>query len=303
MDRPGTEKDLAATLERIKNQRPVYAELVDRFKDLFQVQADLAQRLEPRAAQDIKMNPERLRQGVSILADVGLPGLDAELAEAAGEIFPVLEASFPFKEEVLKVSRAVEDKQIDLSELARGVLGSDKNTLAAMAERAGVPEAILGFCGRCVLSPVLAALSRALGPRLAETAWTQGYCPVCGSSPAMASLSKHNNPRNEDLVGGGGKKKLICSLCSHQWAFRRDMCPGCGNEDHDQREIIFEEKVMSERIEACKKCGSYLLCVDLREYQGEPVVEALPLGLVHLDIVAQNKNYRPLAARAWNVAE
>ena len=73
--------------------------------------------------------------------------------------------------------------------------------------------------------------------------------------------------------------------------------------DQDQRELLYDEENRHERIEACKKCGSYLLCIDLREVDGDIRMNAASLGLVHLDIIAQQRNYSPLAAMPWNLDE
>jgi len=53
---------------------------------------------------------------------------------------------------------------------------------------------------------------------------TTRHCPACGELPQVAML------RSE---GEGGKRWLLCSLCSTEWEFRRLLCPNCGEEDQD----------------------------------------------------------------------
>ena len=54
-------------------------------------------------------------------------------------------------------------------------------------------------------------------------------CPFCGAKPAVAVR------RGE---GDGGKRSLVCSLCSTEWAFRRILCPNCGEEDKEKLPVF-----------------------------------------------------------------
>ena len=215
----------------------------------------------------------------------------------------MLERSFPFTDQIQTLSQHLDAGNLDLRALARAYLEGDPAAFEQAARDTAISAPVLSFAVRCVIAPVLAGMARAMAPRLKELSWTQGYCPFCGFPPSVGSLSKFNNDRDEALVGGGGKKRLTCSLCSHEWGFRRDSCPACGNSDQNQRELLYAEDIRHERIEACKACGSYLLCIDLREVDGDIRMEAAPLGLVHLDLIAQEKDYSPLAAMPWNAAE
>ncbi len=295
--------DLAATLDAIKRQRPAYSELVDKFQDLFQVQADLAHTFSEHDFGLGAPDPKRSGQGVSLLADDGLPDCGEQLKAAGDALFPVIGESFPLGQDMKALALAVDKGELDLSGLARAYLDSDKDAFHAAADKTGIRAPILSFAIRCVLAPVLSGMARSVAPAVDKSPWSQGYCPFCGSAPVIASLSRFSNEREENLVGGGGKKRLTCSLCAHEWGFRRDACPACGNTDQDQRELLYDEENRHERIEACKKCGSYLLCIDLREVDGDIRMNAASLGLVHLDIIAQQRNYSPLAAMPWNLDE
>lgn len=297
------DRKLADTLDSIKRQRPAYSELVDKFQDLFQTQASLARQFADHDFGLGEPDPKRSGQGVSLLADASLPECETELKTAARDILPVLGKAFPLAEEMEMLAQAVDLGNVDPAAPARAYLDGDKDALQETAKKIGIRAPILSFAIRCILAPVLAGMAQGLADALGRMPWTQGYCPFCGSPPVIASLSRFNNEREENLVGGGGKKRLTCSLCSHEWAFRRDACPACGNTDSNERELLFDEKNRHERIEACKKCGSYLLCIDLREVEGDIRLEAASLGLVHLDIIAQQKNYSPLAATPWNLEE
>lgn len=66
-------------------------------------------------------------------------------------------------------------------------------------------------------------------------------------------------------------------------------------------EILRESgSVQGERLEWCTRCKTYCPGVDLRERDTVPDLDALALGLVHLDMVAAEKKLRPLNPSFWN---
>ncbi len=53
----------------------------------------------------------------------------------------------------------------------------------------------------------------------------------------------------------------------------------------------------------CYDCMKYLVSIDFRDRADEVVREAAPLGLVYLDVLAQDKGFSPGATCAWNVMD
>jgi FdhE protein len=102
------------------------------------------------------------------------------------------------------------------------------------------------------------------------------------------------------LRGEGGQRWLRCSLCAHHWRFKRIACPVCGNEDPDQAGYLFAEGRERERVEICRSCGKYLAALDVRGLDQEPLWQVAALGLVHLDLLAQQEGLVPVARCAWN---
>ena len=139
-----------------------------------------------------------------------------------------------------------------------------------------------------------------MGKSLTGLTWDKGYCPVCGSSPSISQLAPADATNSEYLVGGGGKKYLHCSLCGHDWHYKRSACAACGNEDSETREILYTVGVRHERIEACHKCGKYMLNIDMREYASLPDLDTIQMGLIHLDILAHKKRLTPISPTLWN---
>ena len=112
----------------------------------------------------------------------------------------------------------------------------------------------------------------------------QADCPFCGERPQVAVL------RGE---GEGGKRSLICSLCSTEWDFRRLLCPHCGEEAERQLPVYTAEQFAHVRIEACDTCRTYIKSVDLtKNGLAVPVVEEL--ATVALSVWAEEHEYTKL---------
>jgi FdhE protein len=105
------------------------------------------------------------------------------------------------------------------------------------------------------------------------------------------------------LEGKGSRWLGAHSVNTDEWAYMRTKCPFCESEDQDKLELLFSEDRNSERAELCYECMKYLVSVDLRDRADEVVREAAPLGLVYLDVLAQDKGFSPGAICGWNVID
>jgi FdhE protein len=103
---------------------------------------------------------------------------------------------------------------------------------------------------------------------------TPPICPLCSGLPLVGVLRPQ---------GDGGKRSLICSLCAHEWDFRRIVCAACGEESVDKLPVYTAEEIPHVRVEACDTCRSFIKTVDLtKDGHAVPVVDelaALPLSL------------------------
>ncbi len=150
------------------------------------------------------------------------------------------------------------------------------------------PE-ILRFTLTQLVKPYAAKKAETFAELIQESKWLKGYCPICGSWPEMGFLE-----------GREGRRWLRCSFCSHEWTFSRTECPFCESHDPDKLEIFYSEGRPFERAELCYECRKYLVSVDLRDRKGI-VRDVAALGMVYLDILAQEKRFSPGAASAWNI--
>ena len=291
-------QNVAQTLAAVAARRPALEPVLRAFEDVLTARAALAAELSAERADAAGMaedggprlpdwSGERAEQGRSLLAGVPLTGLRAAVRRTAETLLPLLCA----KGDVAAHKAALEafflapaqsrgDRRDALAEV---VLAGDAPTFQRLAAEAGLPPEVLEFVAEFVLSPPLRALAAQAGragqnaPWDEAGAWRQGYCPVCSSFPVMDWLDKPAfDEKNAFLSGGGGKKHLYCSLCGTSWTFRRGACPACGEEGNGVMEI-------------------------LRESGEVPDMDAMALGMMHLDMVAARKGLSPLKASFWNL--
>lgn len=99
-------------------------------------------------------------------------------------------------------------------------------------------------------------------------------CPLCGSRPLLGILRPE---------GDGGKRNLLCSLCLHEWTFRRIFCPACNEESETKLPVFIAEQFPHIRVEACDTCRFYIRSIDLtKDGHAVPLIDdlaALPLTL------------------------
>ena len=60
------------------------------------------------------------------------------------------------------------------------------------------------------------------------------------------------------------------------------------------------ENAHGESLDWCHKCRCYCPTVDLRERDPSPCFDAEVLGMLHLDILAREKDLQPLHRSFWN---
>jgi formate dehydrogenase accessory protein FdhE len=109
-------------------------------------------------------------------------------------------------------------------------------------------------------------------------------CPRCGGKPLAGVLRPE---------GDGAKRSLICALCATEWAFRRILCPGCGEESVDKLAVYTANDFTHVRVEGCDSCKCYIKTVDLtKNGLAVPVVDEL--ATIPLNLWAQEHGYTKL---------
>jgi len=110
---------------------------------------------------------------------------------------------------------------------------------------------------------------------------TLAICPLCNGRPLVGVLRPE---------GDGAKRFLICSRCATEWAFRRIVCPACGEETVEKLAIYTADQFAHVRVEACDSCRYYIKTVDLtKNGHAVPIVDEL--ATIPLNLWAQEHDY------------
>ena len=298
---------VSETLAGIIARRPVLAPMLNAFEPLLEARATLPEKLAPllekSGFEQPSWQPERARQGAPLLAGVSLSGLFPLLRKSADVLVPLLGKLPSMTEHKTALMAFFTDEALCLHAADTLLTGHDA-ALVDAATQLSIPPAVLLFALETVLGPVLRTLAATYDAPWDErpASWMQGFCPVCGAFPSIGYLDKRVfDEKNAFLAGGGGKKHLHCSLCGTEWHFRRGACPSCGKEGSGVMEFLRESmNSRGERIDWCTACKSYCPVVDLRECDGTPDMDAMALGMMHLDMVAAQKGLTPLKPSFWN---
>jgi FdhE protein len=297
-------KTVVSTLDAIKKRAPAYTELADRFGPLFVEKARLCDEFAAEGLALPEVDAARTNQGVPVLVDADLSPWAESLRKSAAVMLPLLFKVLGPDEEAWRKLEAFMDDPGNIAGLAQArIEGNWKHFENTSVQLGLTPYTTLLYVSETVFSPVLRALVDGLGEPLSSLAWDEGYCPVCGATPSIAQLSPKEVTDLDQLVGGGGKKFLHCSLCGHDWRYKRNACPACGNDENESREIFYQENARFERIEACHKCGKYCLSIDMRECEPLPDLDVVQIGLIHLDIFAREHDLSPISPTLWNSLE
>ena len=238
--------------------------------------------------------PDRLRfeQGVPLTSGETLLLVSEDLWKmAADRLIPVMERGFPkLGNELSLIKQAFIAGRLTpercLNILARGP-GSEAEAAAADL---GIGARSLSFILSRIMKPLVRKKAEVLRPLIAGLQWPKGYCPICGSMPGLSFVK-----------GEEERRWLRCALCGHGWPFLRPSCPFCENEDEGQHSIYYIDGREQEWADVCEKCGRYVVGIDLGGQSDEPLLEVAAIGMVHLDVLVQEKGLLPAALYAWNV--
>jgi len=250
---------------------------------------------------EMDLDADRLSSGVPMVTDILFDALKGLIDKAFAELLPILKMSFPnLAADFSDIALSVDHGEYDLALLAKAYVQGNGRVFESLPHTIGGAPGALGFVVNWTLSAALASARSKWVPAADLSSWSKGYCPFCGSLPSIGSLAKPEGPTSEFLPAGGGQKFLHCALCGHRWRFERNRCPACDTSDKNDLIYYQESGEPAERIDACGKCGRYLLCIDLRKSDASPCMDVTAVGLIHLDILAQDKGYSPMTWTPWN---
>ncbi len=283
-----------AALERIAEQLPAVANVVEAFTDLLVERTRFREALPIHGKPPVKeIDPDRFRQGVPLADKVAFMVSAEDLKSAAGSLIPAMEKGFPAIGPALgAIAQGIKDGWFPLETFARSFLEDRPEDIGEMAAELKIDAGIVTLLIGQLIKPFAERRVQSITPLAPELHWFKGYCPICGSWPMVSSLR-----------GKEGRRWLTCSFCGHEWPYIRIACPFCENDNHETLEHFYSEDRPSETAEVCRQCKRYIVGIDLRDRENEVLMETASLGLVYLDILAQQKGFTAGAVTPWNVID
>ena len=164
----------------------------------------------------------------------------------------------------------------------------------ALSARAGTSPDIFRFVLAQIAEPFKLIQARAFSSLMTDHQWPHGHCPMCGSFPKIAGLIGKEE----------GERWLQCSVCAHEWPFRRHTCPRCENDNQTLLENFSDQDGPvndAEQVTVCKICNTYLLTLDLRGNTDPVNMDVAAMSMTGLDLQTREKGYSPQAEMLWNL--
>ncbi len=272
-------------IDQIKIELPQLAQIFDAFRDLLTEIEDIKSDLPRFSVESDLLDPLLRRQGRPLLTKEDFKVSAQALKPASIRLIPLMKKGFPALEEELDVlGRAISEQPDEAYFLPTA--GPQDYAESDLFQN--VPGPVLVFSNSILLRPFNRKVGESIDKDQSKE-WHRGYCPICGSWPELSFIEEPE-----------GARFLKCSFCGHEWRFSRLQCPFCENEVQDQLEFLYSEDRKNERAELCIACKKYILGIDMRDLIKKPLKEIASLGMIYLDILAQDKGFVPGAVLLWN---
>jgi FdhE protein len=313
--------DVDEALEEIKARRPAMTDIATSYALLQKARLAAATALPLPSLLHGQPATAELAQGRPFLAELleslgsPSPELVTRFRAAAKLILPQAAQAFPkLAQDMARLALLLDSAGTGQDEgagLAAALLagiapGADSppegQSIEDIAARLHLVPAALHMTATESLLAVLANESARLAPLVEQDAWRRGYCPVCGGGPDVGFL-KEAKEDSEFLIAKAGQLWFHCGQCTALWRFPRLRCAACDCEDSARLEILIAEgdtRAEMERAHLCLDCRTYFNTVNLVDRTDRINLEMLPMSLLHLDVLAQERGFAPVAPSPWN---
>jgi len=294
---PAALRGIETALTRAATDIPALAPLLAAFGPLLAERARLREAAPGWTGTPLAIDAERFTQGAFVLAHTkvgeGFEDMSAHLPGAAKTLLPVMAQSFPaLAPELTALSAALDSGALTPQALAAAGFGE-------AVKVPGVSAETLNFAAAELVRPFVERQAQDLLALVKDLPWRQTCCPVCGGAPNMSVLRRIFE-ESEFIQGHGGRRYLRCSSCSTEWTHKRVSCPGCGCEEPDELVVLRDPARPFERADACKRCKTFLLCLDTGEMAEVPDPDVAALTMLPLEIQTRREGYKPLAEHPWS---
>ena len=290
---PADLRAIESALRRAREELPVLSSILEAYGPLLAERARLRREAPGWSGPAPVVDAERFCQGVFLLSEAGFEDMSAHLPAAAGRLITLMARSFPALAQELKAL----NEAIDTGALSPKVLAAAG--FGEAVQVAQVNAKTLGFAAVELVRPFVERQAQDLKQIWKDLPWRQTNCPVCGGSPSMSVL-RRTEDESEYIQAHGGRRFLRCSWCATEWPYKRVSCPACGCEEPDELVVLRDPARPHERADACRRCNTFLLCLDAVELIDIPDPDVAVLTMLPLALQVGEQGFRPLAEHPWS---
>mgnify|MGYP001183760973 FL=1 len=208
----------------------------------------------------------------------------------ASSLIPAMQEGFPdLSRELDKIKLDILGGRIRLHEYLRIYPDAEGVIVDEWAARSGVRDGTLRFLLLNVARILLTIRAKGIALGIRDSQWDKGHCPICGAFPMLSILRDKS------------QRWLHCSMCGHEWRFSRVVCPFCERESPAGMNFFFLQDRKEESAFACEECKRYVISVHQAIGLSDVDPDITAISLLHLDLMMQQRGFRPVAECAWNV--
>jgi FdhE protein len=276
-------------LDEVIEKNPHSREMLNAFRPIMVERIRLVEGLELKAAEPPKIDGRKLKAGVPVIRQAKLFHHDDPWEEIALSMIPAIKRGFPdLQNDLDKLESLIKNGKINLFDSFKSYPDRGETIIDHWATemKVGLPAIVflINSAARIILE------KRAKHIDWHGIEWEKGYCPICGTFPAIAMIK-------EKIAW----RWLHCSACGHDWKFDRFICPYCEHEGHKEVSYFFIEGKEQESAFVCDTCKRYLVTLNRVSDLHSRDLDISAIGLIHLDMMMQDKGFQPMATCEWNV--
>ncbi len=277
-------------IDSVISQNPHSKEVIAAFKPLLLVRERLLDEVKLKPVDGSSIDGEKFRQGIPCVNQVPLLLKGDPWKKIGLAVLSAIREGFPaLNEDVNRLEEKIKAGDVGLFDAFTEFPGSVDTAVDRWSKELNVKPETVGLLLRSAMRIVLQARWNGIDEHIDATKWEKGYCPVCGAYPTIAVIREKITQR-----------WLHCSRCGHEWRYRRMFCPGCEQENPSGLDYFYVEDKRQETAFTCNSCKRYLITLNHISDIGEHDRDVSAMGLIHLDIIMQDKGYTPMTWCEWN---
>jgi len=278
-------------INRAIEQNPQVKDILKSFEPIIIKQNDLiATAIFPKSDYS-SIDKEKLKAGVPVCRQINLFLPDDPFKEIVTLLAKAAKAGLPtLDEDINRILDLIRKGKINLKDYCLSYPDCDGKLIDRWVGKMKVERDPLVLLINTTARVILETRAKEIKTALGAFDWEKGYCPICGDFPSIALIEEE-----------GGKRFLHCSTCGQDWRFTRVVCPYCEKETRKDMEYFYVENKTQEAAFVCDQCKKYLVTLYRAGNLFERNMDVSAMSLMHMDMLMQDKGYKPMTTCIWNV--